>query len=57
MGGVGQAEGTDFAVAPGLLGQPFHGIVTVPALVHILGKSAFGGIAAPAVLHYRNITV
>ena len=57
MGGVGQAKSADLAVAPGLISQPFHRIVAVPPLVHILAEPPLGGIAAAAILHYRHIAV
>ena len=47
---VGLAEGSDIAVAPGLLGEPLDGVVAVGALVQVGGVVALGAEASAAVL-------
>ena len=54
--GVGKPERADFAVAPWLLSQPFHGVVPVGTVGCVLGKPALGCVAPTAVLDNHHIT-
>src|SRR5215469_6825134 len=57
MGGIGQAEGADAAVAPRLALQPNERVKTVLSLAHIFCKASAGMIAAAAILVGDRIAV
>ncbi len=53
--GIGQAEGADAAVGPGLDGGPLDGVVAVRALVAVGLELALGGVAAAHVLEHDRV--
>ena len=57
MGAVGQSQGADPAVAPGLPGEPVERVLAVLGLVHVLVELALGAVAAPAVLQQHGKAV
>ena len=54
-GEVGGADHADLAVAPGLLGKPFDGVVAVFSFVLEQVEVAFGGEAAAHILNHAGV--
>ena len=50
MGGVGEAEGADAAVAPGLEQEPRQRVSAVGGLAQVFCKAAFRSVATAAIL-------